>query len=355
MKQEDIRQILERGILAPSADNLQPWKFKPGQDQIDFFLDSERIKNFCDEGYLVPYLSAGAAIENMRVEATYLGYCLDASYFPKEGDPLWVATLHFKPAESEHHPHYSALKQRVTNRKFYEQWRTIDTSIYSKLEHMVSQEKGFKLLWMKKNHSSFRELCCLLGKADQLRFENERLHKELIETLRFNQEDTQKTKDGLDLRTLESGAGGELMFKLVRSWQRLKLLNSVGLSFLFNLYTQFQLLTSQAVGLIAAPTHKPLDYTVGGEIMERVWHEITCEGLAIQPMEALPIFIINLLQTGGHDFDNKQRRKLEELKRQFLSLFELSDQNGLILLFRMGHAEKPKIHSLRRPLESFLI
>ena len=355
MRPEDFHPILEKGILAPSADNLQPWKFKLGQDQMDVFLDSDRIKNFCDEGYLVPYLSAGAVIENMRVAATHSGYRLSTAYFPNRNDPLWVATLQFRSANPESHPHYAALTQRVTNRKFYTLWKKVDDPIYSKLEHLVSPERGFKLVWIKKKHPSFRKLSPLLGAADQLRFENERLHQELIETLRFNEKEVQKTKDGLDLKTLESGIGGELIFKLARSWKRLNLLNALGMSSLFNFYTQAQLFTSQAVGLIMAPSYKPLDYVVGGELMEKIWHELTLNHLAIQPMEALPIFILNLRLTEGRNFGEKQRKKLEELKRDFLSLFGISETNGLILLFRLGYAKRPKTHSLRRPRESFLI
>ena len=355
MKKDDLLLILQKGILAPSADNLQPWKFKLFDNQIDLFLDYDHVKNFCDEGYLAPYLSAGAVIENMRVAANHFEYSLTASYLPKKNDPLQVATLNFSVGNQGSDPYYTALDTRMTNRKFYDMSRRIDVSTYGKLERIVKSEEGFKLLWIKKNDLSLAKLSQILGQADQLRFESKRLHQEFIETLRFNQDEVKKTQDGLDLRTLEAGPMGDLLFKLTSSWQRLKFLNSLGVSRLFNFYTQLQMSTSQAAGLMIAKSHEPIDYIRGGEVMERVWHEITLNGLSIQPMEALPIFLINLKLNGGRDFTQNQKRKLENLKREFFSLFEIDDQNGLILLFRIGYARPSSTRSLRRPLESFLI
>ncbi len=355
MKPDDLSRILEKGILAPSADNLQPWKFKLLNNQVDLLLDPERVKNFCDEGLLVPYLSAGAVIENIRVAGTQMGYGLTTSYLPIKTNPLLVASLRFSEIKKENHPHFENLDRRMTNRKFYKASKKIDFSIFQNLSNIVESKEGFKLLWLKKDQPTYSKLARQLGKADQLRFENERLHKELIETIRFNREKTEITKDGLDLKTFEAGPMGNLLFKLARSWKRLEFLNIFGVSHLFNFYTQLQMTTSQAVGLIIAKSNEPLDYILGGEVMEKAWHEIAGLGLSIQPMEALPIFIINFNLTGGHAFTLEQREKIAKLKQEFLSIFGITNQNGLIFLFRIGHADPATTHSLRRPLESFLL
>jgi len=355
MKLEEIRRILEKGILAPSADNLQPWKFRILDNRIDFYLDSNRVKNFCDEGLSVPYISAGAVIENMRIAATQFGCYISTSYFPEKTNPLMVAIIRFSETKKENHPQLETLSKRTTNRKFYKVWQKIDPSIYTTLSKIADSEQRFKLLWVERNHSSYSKLSSILGKSDQLRFESERLHKELFETLRFSKEMTEKTKDGLDLKTFEAGLMGNLLFKLAGSWERLKFLNAIGLTYLFNFYTQLQMRSSQAAGLLIAKSNEPLDYVLGGEMMQRLWHEITILKLSIQPMEALPIFIINLRLTGGRDFTASQRKKIEELKQKFLLLFRITEQNGLIFFFRIGYAPSPTTHSLRRPLEHFLL
>lgn len=355
MEKTDLYHIIAKGILAPSADNLQPWKFRLEKDQVDLFLDLARIKNFCDEGYLIPYLSAGAVIENMRVTAAQQGYRLSVAYFPIKSEPLFVASIRFSSVPEKGHPHYNALDKRGTNRKFYQMSRKISISTYTKLAELVGSEKDFKLLWVKKEMAAYSKLCHLVGRADQLRFENRQLHQELMETIRFNSIETQKTKDGIDFKTLEIGLGGSFLFKLIVSWKWMKFLNTLGMSSLFNLYAQFAVQSAQAIGLLIAKSNGPIDYLHGGEIMEKLWHEITLQGLSIQPMEALPIFILNFNLTSGRNFTDCQKRQLKNLKRRFLSILQIEEQSGLILLFRIGYAPPPTARSLRRPLEDFLV
>ena len=354
MKETEILIILQKGILAPSADNLQPWKFRIGGGKIDVFLDRERVKSFCDVDYLVPYLSAGAVIENMRVAAGGLGLQLAPSYFPRSNDPLWVASLTFFPEQWRRHPHEQALELRQTNRRFYQPWRSLNPSLLEKFKSLVPEQKGFRLSWIDRKQASYSKLCDLVGRADQIRFENQRLYRELVAILRLNEEKTRNTGDGLDIRTLGGGTPASFLFRIMTSWQRLKVLNMLGLSRMLNLYARMQMLSASAAGLLFAPTQKPEDYVLGGEIMEGVWHEMASQGLAIQPMEAIPIFILNLQRNGGRDFTPAQRTEMEEIKRNFFATFDIHDQNGLILLFRVGYAPAVNIRSRRRPVESFL-
>ncbi len=354
MNQSELLRLIENGILAPSADNLQAWKFRTLGNQIDLFLDSTYTQNFCDEGLFAPYLSAGAVIENARVAAAEYQYTLIPSYFPNSQDPTWVATLRLTKNDSSNAAYFPVLRQRLTNRKFYLR-KKIDELVYSNLDRLVEAGKDFKLIWIKKNDTRYQKLSQILGDADQMRFENKRLHREFIQTMRFTKQEREQTRDGLDYRTLEAGPGSVFLFKLISSWNRLRLMNLIGMSHLFNVYTQLQLKSSEACGLIVSKNHTPMDYVVGGEIMERLWHEVTLQNLSLQPIEALPIFLIHLKETGAPEFDPKQKRKLEDLKKTFYSLFPIQETNGLIFLFRIGYASQPKIRSTRRNVESFLV
>ena len=390
-----LRTILEKGILAPSADNLQPWKFcirqpetekgpgpesGPGPFSVDLFIDESRSKSFCDAGYLAPYISAGAVIENMRVAAQGVNCEVDVEYLPKPSHAPYVARIRFrkKAGESQPHAHAQALESRITNRKFYHPRQEINPAAFRNLEAIVDPTgsdpavvrqrtnppglrrrgqapSGFRLLWMKRQNPIYPRLARLIGEADQLRFEVERLHEELMEIMRLDPARAGELKDGLDLRTLETGPGGYLLFKIISSWKRLSVANFFGFSRTMKFLSERQMLSSGAAGLLVAPTQEPADFIRGGELMERLWHAITVDGLFIQPMEAIPIFILNFQRTGGADFRPIQRWKVEDMKKRFFRFFGVTDKNGLILFFRMGRASPPSVKSIRRPLESFLI
>lgn len=354
MTDKDLRAIITKGILAPSGDNTQPWKFRLLEDGIELYVTSGPGQHFFETGYRTLYFSAGAVIENMRVAAARMGLRLVPAYFPNPSNPLLVATARFERGDSGGESD-DALERRATNRKFYHPKKKIDASVYSKLSAVVSVEKGFRLLWITREEPAYSKVCRLIGDSDQIRFENKKIYEDLPPVLRFNPREVDQTRDGLDLRTFETGPGGFFLFKLISSWNRLKCLNYLGMSRQFNLYARWQMMSSQACGLVAAPGHGPADYVLGGEVTQRAWHEITQLGLSIQPMEALPVFTVNLQLNGGRDFDETQKMKVKQLKDELYSLYGLPEQSGAIFLFRIGYADPPSARSLRRPLESFLV
>lgn len=355
LTRDQVMNILGKAILAPSADNLQPWRFRIRENGLDLFLNPELLTSYCDEGYAAPYLSAGAAVENIRVAASAYGTGVQVRYLPEPGHPLKAAAIDWVPGMAAANPHLAALEKRCTNRRFYRPGQPIAQNVFHALDRQSDPAHGYRLLWLQKNSSHYRELASLIGKADQLRFEIYRLHQELMQVMRLNDADAANTRDGLPVKALDAGPGAAATFSLIRSWDRLKIMNRLGMSFSFNLYAKFQMLSSQAAGLIVAPGKAAEHYLRGGEIMERVWHEAALQGLAIQPMEALPIFLINSELTGGRDLSGDQRKKLEALKERFYFLFGIKPWQGLILFFRAGYADSPSARSMRRPVDSFLL
>lgn len=352
--QAQIEQILEKGILAPSADNLQPWQFRIQKSQVDLLIDKDRTQNFCDEGLLMPYLSAGALIQNMKVAADSVGCRLFISYFPDSSDALWVARIHVESSEPRPHPHFQALSNRATNRKMYRNHEPISESTYASFHGAIQNDSGYKLQWMKREDPSFNRLAKIIGEADQIRFESKRLHRELMAILRMNKKEIEKYRDGLDQRSLEAGPGSAVLFRMIQSWTGIQTLNCFGLSRLFNFYAFFQMHSSQAAGLILAPDQSRESYVGGGEVMQKIWHQAALSGLSLQPMEALPIFILNLQLNQGRDFTEKQRTRLKDLETEFYSLFNMNPKQAIIFFFRLGYAPPPTVRSPRRELRSFL-
>jgi len=348
--------ILEKGILAPSADNLQPWKFKVHGRQIDLFLDATRIASYCDAGWLAPYLSAGAVIENMRVAATRYAWALRVSYFPARDNPLKVATMEFLPGPRTEDPHLPALDRRVTCRKFYDRAKAIPEPVYAALNQTLQGEEGVRLLAIRNGTKEYRTLTRLIAESDKIRFENERLHREFFAILRFGPTEACATRDGLSVASLDAGPLAPWMFALLRSWRRMAFLNHVlGMSKTMGSFARLQMESSQDAFLLVAPGRSPLDFVRGGACLERLWHEMTRHGLSLQPMEGLPIFIIDLQTTGGHDLSPAQKSKIESLRDEFFSLLGIGDQHGLLMLLRAGFSAPPGARTLRRPLEDFLL
>ena len=101
MKPEILLKILEKGVLAPSADNLQPWLFRLREGGVDLWIDLPRADSFAGTGLLMPYVESGAVIENVRVAAAEAGYNLKVNYLPEPSKKDFVASLFFEEGAKE--------------------------------------------------------------------------------------------------------------------------------------------------------------------------------------------------------------------------------------------------------------
>ncbi|MBI3615860.1 MAG: hypothetical protein HY211_05015 [Candidatus Omnitrophica bacterium] len=349
-----MESLVQKGIWAPSGDNLQPWKFRIEQDSIHLYLDPSRLMGILDAGWRAPYISAGAVIENIALAASHGGHAASVRCFP-QGEDLSspVATLTLKDSDLPEDSLYPFIESRVTNRKLYTH-RPVPEKIVqalSQIGNIPGQTRFFPI----RPGPIKRELAPLMGRADQIRFEEETAHREFFKAVRLEKEEMERTRDGLDVRALGLGPMGYPFFRLISKWNRLRFLNTLGLSHSMGLFAQLQVRGSPLLGLLVAEESSPSGYVAGGRVMQRLFLKIAQEGLAVQPMTALLVFIINLQINQAKNFSSRHRAQLTALKKELFQLFDLNDRHGLVMLFRLGYAAPPTCRSLRRPLSDFLI
>jgi len=136
----------------------------------------------------------------------------------------------------------------------------------------------------------------------------------------------------------------------------MRLLNRLGVSRFFNFYTRMQMRSSSGAGLIVAPSYANHDCLTGGEALQRLWLTLSQKGIAFQPMDATAVFLMHLHLNGGSYLSGRQRDQIKMISAEFNKLFGIRENNGLILLFRVGFSKSiPAKKSLRRPLKTFLL
>jgi len=193
----------------------------------------------------------------------------------------------------------------------------------------------------------------LCGRSEQLFFECERGHAEILEGIRFRTESAAMQRDGLDVRTLDLGPMGTAMLKTCRSWNVQTLLNQFGASRLVNFVTQRQIKSSSAVGLVISDSSDHLSVVLSGRVMERIWLVATKLGLSLQPLYAI-LPLIRYPTSRERFFSASQILAIERMVGDFRMLFGCSESNAQFL-FRIGHGCTPKVRSLRKPLASFIL
>src|SRR3989338_5351391 len=116
---DDIQKIIADGVLAPSGENCQPWKFEVKNNQICVFNVPEAdtyLYNYNQKG---SYVAHGALLENISISALKHRYRANITLFSDNNEPDLVAIVTLDNNESSDDALYPYLKQRCTNRKDY--------------------------------------------------------------------------------------------------------------------------------------------------------------------------------------------------------------------------------------------
>ncbi|MFV0422342.1 ThiF family adenylyltransferase [Oleidesulfovibrio sp.] len=138
ISQEAFEFIIRAGMQAPSGDNVQPWKFRIGENSIEVFADREADNSFFNVAQVATLMSCGAVVENMEYAAGAIGLHCNITLEPEDKEPDCVAEIKLEPRGV---PMFeiaeSSLWRRCTNRQPLSV-EPVPDEVWSRLESMVS-------------------------------------------------------------------------------------------------------------------------------------------------------------------------------------------------------------------------
>ncbi|MHB1038347.1 MAG: hypothetical protein ACYC35_08075 [Pirellulales bacterium] len=348
-----VGELVHAATLAPSPDNNQPWRFAYRGDRLLVYDDPARGLP-SDIGSMYGLMALGAAVENICLAAGQMGYeprveFLAAPSSPSRGAEAGpVAAIGFTPGGTPD-PLVACLATRLTNRKPYA-FRAVDTGRLQVLERVLGESPDLRVDWVS-DRRRIRALARLMAASDRIRFEYEPFHEELNRQLRFTPKEADQTRDGLDLRTLEVPPGTSLLLRFLRPWNRMRLLNRVGLSRLLTIPSAVSVWRSGTLGAITVGKPEGESFLNGGRVFQRLWLAVAQEGLALQPLGSLPIFLAHLEQDQARRLSEPHRRLVGRLAARFREIVPETQGRTLLMLFRLGQAGEPRFRSLRRSVE----
>ncbi|MCF7898425.1 MAG: nitroreductase, partial [Candidatus Pacebacteria bacterium] len=75
----DIEKIINDGVLAPSGENCQPWKFELNGNRLSIFNIPEADMSLYNLKQRGSYIAHGALIENIIISSGAYGYTTPVS------------------------------------------------------------------------------------------------------------------------------------------------------------------------------------------------------------------------------------------------------------------------------------
>ena len=356
---EQLVRMIEAAILAPSAENTQPWRFAIDGDRLLVGIDRSRTLA-SDVDDMLTLTGIGAAIENAVIAArgegleptvVYRGngncdeYGDDREIRPNgDGEFEAIAEITTTPAATSD-PLYPYLAKRCTTRRLKAE--PIAPEVLQRLADAAAEFPGVRIDWLT-TRAEISPLAKLVGLCNRLRFEHEPFHREFYDNVRFTPEEVMATRDGLDVKTLQLPLGVAGILRALRKWPRMRAANWLGFSRAVGRQAAAEVCCSGAVGVLSVNGATPECFMDGGRALERIWTAAAVAGLGFHPTASLPVFLAYAQRTDGRKLPSPHRELAGELSQQFRKRLPLLAGRTVHMVFRVGESESVPARSLRR-------
>jgi len=340
------RKLASVAILAPSADNSQPWTFNwDGKELTVAYRQCNQEHSVFSAGSHATLLSAGSAVE--LIDSALAANSVSADWRwpsnPTIGHPYVSVQFQDSPAGFE--APEGAL-QRHTNR-FPFRRDPLPSALMGGIQQM--HEGGNRVVPVTDKERKTR-IISLDRICSEARFCTRELLEWLTDSLRYTPREVE-VGDGLDVRTLALPPGGSLFMRFISDWRRMRFLNRLGVYKIIAISEVSLLPAAPALICIAGPsgTRGAID---AGRLMTRLWMHLNLNGIAVHPYYVVTDQI-NRLHEGkvAAGFASK----IGEVEKQTRELLKLKPAEMLHILLRVGYPKTQPLRSRRLPLDALFV
>jgi molybdopterin/thiamine biosynthesis adenylyltransferase/nitroreductase len=355
---DKVRELVNAACAAPSTGNDQPWKWLYTDGALYLFHDEYRSFSFGDYHKIASYISFGAAYENLNVHAFKMGL---EPYFEFTGgaDKQAVAAIRFRPVTDQKQAQWlgpldNSIYRRVTNRNQAPK-AAIAADVYHQLANYAESIPSARFSLFT-DETVLGQLAEIIGFCDRVRLLNNEGHYDFVHhEMRWTSEEAEKTRDGIDIKTLGLGNSQMAALGVIKSGQVIKTISDFGGGKALDMLAKRTVSAASALCLITLPKHDLKSFFDGGRAMERLWLAATGLGLAIHPLIS-PLYIFPRIVYGnGEGIDPKFVPQLKELRKKFCAVTGVGDNDAEVFLAKIAIAPEPELKSFRLPLEDRLI
>ncbi len=346
-----VRWLVALGALAPSAHNAQPWRFAFHDSTLACWHDPTRDMPSLDFEGGATWLAFGAVCENLELAARHIGLKAEFALFPNADQPGLVAEVRFSPAPAQTDPLFPFIIKRVTNRKTARRARLPDAAVADITRACSAAGGRLQFLW---RDDQLDEIGSLMGACDRICLLNPDIHRDAMHGYRWTRDEVEQHRDGLDVKTMELSPPDLAGLRLFRQWRVAECLARIGSGRGLEELAQKTIAGASTVGLVSVPGTGRESYFQAGRAVQRLWLTATSHGIALHPMTGLPYLFARLERGRGEGLSAREQSELADLRRRYLTLFEVRQGEAETFLFRLGTADAPSARSLRHRIDDIL-
>jgi tRNA A37 threonylcarbamoyladenosine dehydratase len=353
---EKATELVKAACLAPSGGNFQPWKWVYTAGRLLLLNAFDAKKTFLGVANLPSLVAFGAAIENLTLKASELGLETHCIEFPDSEREELIAIFEFSESRSATtlSPNRSScIGLRLTNRNLGKREKIEENSIQV-LKNIELEIPGSNIRFFTEE-KQLDEIAEVLGEVEKIRLLEEMGHRDFVHEIRWTEEENERKKDGVDLRTLDITNAERVGLQVARDKNIIDLLNQWKGGGAFKKLTKKSIDSASAIGVISMPGKAKADYLNGGRLLQKLWLEANASGIAFQPVSASLFVYARLFRAQGEGLSEKGKKALLELRPRFEKALGITTESTEIFIFRLCKAAEPKVKSLRKPLDEVFV
>lgn len=325
ISEAQLDQIMEAAIAAPSAGNNQPWKWVFAEGMLFLFHDKYRSWSWGDYYEMGSHMGLGGAIENVHLQSAALGLNDEVVLFPLENEPEFIAAIRFSAAAAPADSHAPALAAglytRHTNRKV-DIHQPIDTAFYTQLQQAVPEAAAIRIFFTQEQQE-LDALSEIIGECDKVRLLDQQGHEEFYHEIRWNREEAEKTRDGVDLGTVDITQGEIAGFKVAGDWKAVELLAAWDKGDAFKKLSLKAVKQASGIIVFSIPDFTHTGLINAGRAIQRAWIFANQQGVSVHPMLSPAFFFNRLIHGEAEALAPHVAEKLHALRKKFLEIFPL--------------------------------
>jgi molybdopterin/thiamine biosynthesis adenylyltransferase/nitroreductase len=355
---EQLKDIVNAGIAAPSTGNDQPWKWYYHNNVLYMFHDMYRSFSFGDYKNIASNLTFGAVYENVTLAAHKLRLEVSAQVYPLGYSESLVFSFVFSGGEiknAEAHKYdelVNYIYSRNTNRNLAP-YKKIEDNVLAELKAAAESVNTAQLQWLTEPEK-ISEAGRIIGAFDKMRILNREGHNDFVaREMRWTAADAESTKDGIDIHTLGLNTSQLAALEVIKDYEVIDFIKDVKGGNVLQAATMRSVNLASAIGLITLPGKSPEQYIAGGRSLERLWLAAEKAGLALHPVIS-PLYFFPRLDGEDQSLSAEEMAEISLLRKQFVALFGLQEGLAEVFLFKLSYAEKPATRALRIPVEKVL-
>lgn len=349
----ELDQLIDAAVAAPSAGNNQPWKWVFSKGVLFLFHDKYRSWSWGDYYEMGSHMGLGGAIENVHLQAAALNLQDEVTLFPLGEESGLAATIRFTSATEAAAAEAIVLAEhlfsRHTNRKIGLR-QDIDKEFYQKIENLVAQEEDIHLYYTEKE-ADLEVLSEIIAECDKVRLLNEMGHEEFYHELRWSREEAERTRDGVEVASVDITQSEIAGFKVAGDWKAVELLSKWDKGNAFKKLSTKAVKSASALLTFAIDDFNHTQLINAGRVVQRVWILANQQGVSIHPMLSPAFFFNRLIHGQGQAIPEKVAGNLHQLREQFLEIFPLDQGNQdrkEVFIMKVAIAETVGKPSLRK-------